>query len=898
MEAFENKQYPYDFSIICSVYNAELYIDEFMESIVNQTIGFEEHVQLIFVDDGSPDRCGEICEEYQKQYPNNIKVIHRENGGLSRARMTGIPHATGRYVNFCDPDDKLSLNALQAVYDFFIQHEKETNIVSIPIILFGSASGPHHLNYKFNRGSRVINVEKEYTNPQLSIASSFVKNEIAQTLNFNPLLATAEDAEQIAKLLINNHYLGVVSDCVYYYRRYSTSLVAAAPQKKEWYSDFLRYFPLEVIRYAEEKCGYVPRFIQHMLMTDLQWKFKIQEVPAVLEPEEFDEFMDLLKQCISKIDNEVIMRQRSLLLDIKIAILAMKNGEESLISPAVYDLYYGADYCIYHTFSKSNTELNFLEVDDENVYLSLRQVVLCVGDAPKEIYITVNDQKVSAVEQDMVDHKKSLGKVISRWLIGKFVIPRALFTEEVNDIRVHTVVGESDIRAARVRCGMFFPVTQRYNHAYCAEGGLIFYWNRRNLNVCTATKKKLHTFEKNYRRELWRSGKLGAKKAFIVRQLVAGYKKEKKKKPIWIISDRLNKAGDNGEAFFRYLKSINFQGADYYYAINKGEDFDKLKPLGNVIDRASRHYKFLFLKCDKIISSHADDFVLNPFFDYYALYQDLLRTKDFIFLQHGVTKDDISGWLNKYNKNIKGFICAAKPEHRSIIETPSYFYTEKETWLTGFARFDRLYHDEKRYITIMPTWRRYLMVTSDRVTGVWEGLEGFRDSEYFQFYNRLINDERLLAAAREYNYQICYMPHPNIITNIDLFDHHPEVKFFSIQDEYRDVYANSDLVLSDYSSAVFDFAYMRKPVVYTQFDQVDFFHGEHVYTKGYFDYERDGFGEVAYDYDSTVDLLIEYMKNGCALKPMYRERIDNFFAFNDQNNCQRILDRILEMDKK
>ena len=84
------------------------------------------------------------------------------------------------------------------------------------------------------------------------------------------------------------------------------------------------------------------------------------------------------------------------------------------------------------------------------------------------------------------------------------------------------------------------------------------------------------------------------------------------------------------------------------------------------------------------------------------------------------------------------------------------------------------------------------------------------------------------------------------------------------------------------------------PPRFTQFDSEEFFKGEHTYTKGYFDYERDGFGEVEYDLDSTVDRIIEYMENGCRLKDKYRERMDSFFAFDDQNNCRRVFGKLTE----
>ncbi len=114
---------------------------------------------------------------------------------------------------------------------------------------------------------------------------------------------------------------------------------------------------------------------------------------------------------------------------------------------------------------------------------------------------------------------------------------------------------------------------------------------------------------------------------------------------------------------------------------------------------------------------------------------------------------------------------------------------------------------------------------------------------------------------------------------------------------YRDVFAESRLVVTDYSSAVFDFAYLRKPVIYSQFDGQKIFSGGHSYTKGYFDYQLDGLGEVTFDLDTTIDLILEYVRNGCQLKELYRQRIDNFFAFNDTNNCKRVMEKILEISK-
>ena len=103
-------------------------------------------------------------------------------------------------------------------------------------------------------------------------------------------------------------------------------------------------------------------------------------------------------------------------------------------------------------------------------------------------------------------------------------------------------------------------------------------------------------------------------------------------------------------------------------------------------------------------------------------------------------------------------------------------------------------------------------------------------------------------------------------------------------------------MVTDYSSVLFDFAYLRKSVVYTQFDKEQFFNDQS-YDQGYFDYEEDGFGPVCYDYESTVETLVRQVESGCVNPERYREREDRFFRYADQHNCERILQSILQDDR-
>ncbi|MEO6347158.1 MAG: glycosyltransferase, partial [Aquaticitalea sp.] len=88
-------------SVIVPVYDVERFLHKCIDSIINQTY---KHLEIILVDDGSPDNCGLICDAYVKKDPR-IKVIHKKNKGLSAARNSGLEIATGDYIGFVDSDD-------------------------------------------------------------------------------------------------------------------------------------------------------------------------------------------------------------------------------------------------------------------------------------------------------------------------------------------------------------------------------------------------------------------------------------------------------------------------------------------------------------------------------------------------------------------------------------------------------------------------------------------------------------------------------------------------------------------------------------------------------------------------------------------------------------------------
>ena len=175
-----------------------------------------------------------------------------------------------------------------------------------------------------------------------------------------------------------------------------------------------------------------------------------------------------------------------------------------------------------------------------------------------------------------------------------------------------------------------------------------------------------------------------------------------------------------------------------------------------------------------------------------------------------------------------------------------------------------------------------------------ELIDDIQESQFFKFYNALLHNEKLIKCAREKGYKLCYYPHPLMNNVTPLFGKLDDIFVDSSNYTYTDMFCKGALMLTDYSSTQFDFGYLKKPVVYAQFDKEEFC-SSHTYVPGYFSYEEDGLGEVVYDIDSLIELLTNYMENGCELKDFYRDRIDRFFAFHDKNNCERIMQEILKL---
>lgn len=935
----------YKFSFVMPVYNVEDYLEETIESILSQTMEFESNCQLILVNDGSPDNSESICLKYRELYPDNIVYVKQQNKGVSAARNKGIEHVQGKYISFLDSDDLLSSDTLEKVYTFFEEHADDIDLVSIKLEFFEAKTGPHMLNYKFNT-TKVVDIEEDYDYIQLSGGSSFVKASAVQgKLFFDEKLTVAEDVKFLTEIILQKMKYGVVSEPVYHYRKRlkSDSALANSLQDKRWYFNTPKYAHKYLIELALEKFGSVPKYLQFLLMYDLQWRFTQADI-SYLSKEEQSRYREMIIETLKYIDSEIILEQNNITNEYKHYILGLKHNVDlqKKVHEINGDIFFD-DTVIYTYNDRHHVFIEFLEIENGVVKLEGRLRGLLYSGVKFGFSHSGKFIEASEVLRSQLV-RYSMGEEIFTGNAFKIELPiqygdniSACFQLRDGSRRPVSIIAG---RHSRLLPYVGKPYTAYGDYLVCRTGINRLEFIRRS-RLMRAKKELIYLFTS---RILARSSQLMNHVPLIAKQnatdnAVGSDSAQRPAKParevparrtdrdwknvfkipykvinsvvvfrlayfitnkyfneeIWIISDRLDSAGDNGEALFRYINKQQTNGIGVYFAIKKeSQDYRRLKSFGKVVDRDSWYYKLLFLHSTKIISSHADDFVINPFGKKVPYLSDLFNFK-FVFLQHGIIKDDLSSWLNRYNKNIKLFVTSARPEQVSVLEG-DYYYDDDVVKLTGLPRYDLLDNNPKKKLIVAPTWRKNLSFEVDPKTNLRRYNPGFMESEYFKFYNALLTDKTLNSVMEKYDITGEFYLHPSHAIQLNDFSAGPRFVKKDFPYDYKKAFSEGNLLVTDYSSVAFDFAYLRKPLIYSQFDE-ETFYGSHLYDKGYFRYDRDGFGVVCKSYKDTMREIIKTIEAGMTLEEPYKARVKSFYAHSDKHNSERVYGAINELGR-
>lgn len=367
---------------------------------------------------------------------------------------------------------------------------------------------------------------------------------------------------------------------------------------------------------------------------------------------------------------------------------------------------------------------------------------------------------------------------------------------------------------------------------------------------------------------------------------------------IWVISEYEDLARDNGYWFFKFVRENHKEIEAYYPLSASSPDYEKVKRIGNVVGFESFKHYCLFWAANKYIGT------TKCFgFPYRRICEDLVQWNlhgfQYVFLNHGYTRG-YSSIVDAKETNYDMIITCGEQDSKVIIEENGQ--PEYKVKCLGYARHDSLNDEmlDRKQILVMPTWRRWL---NNPITANLEEVERnerlFLESDYYKKYSNLINNQELISLLEDKDLHLVFYLHEYAQTYSHLFKSKSDRIVIGTNENYdiQQLLKQSVVLITDYSSVCYDFAYMHKPVVYYQFDFDEF--EEKQYASGdSFSYDANGFGRRFFDEGSVIEELKQLYENNFKMPEVYVKRADVFFKYHDANNCSRIFDAIIKMDKR
>lgn len=875
------------------MYNVARYLPEFFESLERQSYGFDR-IQVILVDDGSTDG-GEtlrFAKAFAEEFPDNVTLLSKPNGGQASARNFGIPYATGTWLTFPDPDDVLNDDYFSQVDRALAAHEgAAVCAVSTRLLLWyedaGELKDTHALAKRFHYGELVRSLESDPDWVQPHVTSGLVRRDIAVRAGLRfpeELRLRFEDGRFISEYFLNfdDPRVLFVPGAHYHYRQRAdnSSTVQSTKADPRKYVDTIDIGFRPLIEMSIEKYGRVPTWLQTLFLYDQFWILRASqggETRRARFPESmYSQLGELLPFFLDFVDERVIegfslmpvapwMREALLLIK--------RGGGHGPLFVGGHDGRRGLRAYLYRYYRELPDES--IEVGGQKAEPRFEKVQGLEYAGRPLIWqrtIWLPDDVDVAVSLDGVP--VSLAPRPARF-VSAYALNQARRSESLS---YRLVDDPSDVQQLSTS-----PAPRRHlfeNVITSLESGA--------SRALRSLSRKTRRIRAAVKRRVTRGGWKYISRDFATHSPFT----RGKYKDAWIFIDRDVDANDSAEDLYFWIRE-NQPSLNSWFVVRKNApDWHRLKSLGaRLIPYGGAAFFAALSQAKHLASSHADRFITD------VLPKRLRGRYIFTFLQHGIIKGDISSWLN--GKLIHVFVTSTEDEYDYIVGPSPYRFGAKEVRLTGLPRHDvllerasRVVSAERKKLLIMPTWRDYLVSGMLKNSGERARVEWFESTSFFENWSSLLASQRLENLAKENNLDVIFMPHPNMKSYLDSFKVPAYVHIYSYEDvDVRQQIIEACCLVTDYSSMAFNAAYLNLPTVYFQFDAEEYFSG-HTEREGYFRYDTHGFGPVCSDVERVIDAVDDSVRS--ELPEEYAERIRAAFPKRDGNNRQRVFEAMIE----
>lgn len=755
----------------------------------------------------------------------------------------------------------------------------------------------------------IIDLKSKYDCFPFGFGGVIIRAEAFKKQSVDPALGLEAERDFVLRLMakaMKTCFLPYATLTAYEYEEHDNTFYRGL-YMREWYFESITDFWMPFLQEMKVTYGSIPVFIQYNFMYSIMARFNgnmDNKNKHVIEEGHGEEYLELIGQALRLIE-ENIMLNRNKVVDcitgdtMKWVYGILRNGKAYKFERFFLagKIYYGIGDTLFNSLMSLSTNILFINYRDGMLEIdgTVHPILYSMVD---EVYFRYNNKKYKIRYTERYGLTKAFGAAICKRHSFHLSIP-------VKD------KSESELFCEAAIGNQLEPINIRYPSHFSrvcnAFGSSHWVFGDNREYMMTAERKGIIIRKVNKRQKFIKELKLlkdmlmknnYTRKYALLRVLYFICRPFMTRKPIWMYIDKIYKGGDSSEYLYKYASAKNSKDIKHYYLVDKkSTDYKRLKKEGyKPLVRDSLKHRLVFLYADMMVISNSTVYAFNGYTLTNSSYIRDLTHFHVCCVQHGMSVQKIAIAQNRLRDNTRLYFCASKYEIENL-SRPVYDYVGYDALkLTGVPRYDGLKDRAKKQIMISPTWRMQAAMpvrTSESEQRDYNPL--FKESEYFKVFNALINDKRLIDAAEKYGYRIKYVLHPIVSSQVDDFDKNDFVDIVPAVGDmsYEDMFCESSLMVTDFSGIQFDFAYMRKPLVYLHHKDIP----QH-YEEGTFHYDTMAFGEICHDNDELIDTLIEYMQNDCKMKPEYVERADDFFYYRDHNNCERIYKEMIDYQEK